>query len=286
MRKHRFFNMYLTTTISVALVLTLIGVEVVMLLSARNLINNIRENVSLTVVLTDNPDSAEVARLSNLLQIAPFAKQSRYVSKDAALDEHIRNLGEDPTDFLGYNPLHASFEVGLQAQYAHSDSIALIESKLQSFDSIEQIIYPRDIVGMLDKNVERLSVIVLGVAVILLFVAIALIVNTIRLQIYSKRFLINTMRLVGARSWTIKRPIIGRSIRMGIVAAIIALLLLAVAWYYCKSQLGIVILIPTWQNIAIVAGSVFLCAIILTWLAASFAAGRYIRMRTNDLYYI
>ncbi len=284
--RHHFFNMYFTTTISVALVLFLIGVEAIMLLSTHNLIRQMKENVAVTLVLKDNTDSIKQDRLENLLQVAPFVHQWEYISKDDALSDHIANLGEDPTKFLGTNPLQASYEINLNAQYAQVDSIATLEKKLAVFPFIDQIIYPKDMITILDGKIGTISIILLGLVVVLLIVALALIINTIRLHVYSKRFLINTMQLVGATPWVIKRPIIGRNILMGFVAGIFALILLAGSIYYCQVQLNVILFPLNYTNIGFICTVVLVTGILITGFAALGATNKFIRMKTDDLYYI
>lgn len=286
MTHHRFFNMYLTTTVSVALVLFLIGVESVLILSAHHLIKQVKENVALTLVLSDEATDDEIRRIDNLLTISPFCREHNFISKEDALKDHIENLGEDPVRFLGFNPLQSSYEVFLNADYAQSDSITDIERTLSVFPSINRIIYQKDVVNLLDNNVGILSFALLVATLLLLFVAVALIVNTIRLHVYSKRFLINTMKLVGATPHVIKMPIVRRNILLGFVAGIVALCLLAAVIFYVQSAFGIGLIIYTWQNAAIVSGSVLLSGILITLFASVFAANRYIRMKTDDLYYI
>lgn len=285
-RKHRFFNMYLTTTISVALVLLLVGMEVVLLLSAHQIIRQVKENVALTVVLNDEADSTQVGRLENLLTIAPFVKDYVYISKDDALKEHISSLGEDPTQFLGFNPLLAAYEVHLNADYAQADSIASIERKLKVFPCVNTVVYQKDVVSALDNNINRISILLLAVAFVLLFVALALLINTIRLQVYSKRFLINTMRLVGATPWVIRRPIVRKNALIGFVASLLALLMLFAALWYAQNYMGITLLMLNWQNIAIVSITVVSLGLIITILASVFATNRYVRMDTDSLYYV
>lgn len=286
MAKHRFFNMYLTTTISVALVLFLVGIECVVLISANDLIRQVKENVALTLVINDNAEPDELQRIDNLLTIAPFAREHKFISKDEALREHIEYLGEDPVSFLGFNPLQASYEVFLAADYAQSDSIAAIEQTLSVFPSVSRIVYQKDVVSMLDSNVSIFSIALLGAALLLLFIAVALIVNTIRLHVYSKRFLINTMKLVGATPHVIKAPIVRRNVLMGLLAGLLALGLLAAAVAYVRYSFGLNLMMLTWQNIAVVSCVVLLTGILITLLASVFAANHYIRMRTDDLYYV
>ena len=286
MAKHRFFNMYLTTTISVALVLFLIGIEAVLLIAANDLIRQVKQNVALTLVLNDNAEEDELRRIDNLLTIAPFSREHTFISKEQALQEHIEYLGEDPAEFLGFNPLQASYEVFLNADYAQSDSIATIEQTLSAFPAIKRIIYQKDVVSMLDSNVNILSSALLAAALLLLFVAVALIVNTIRLHVYSKRFLINTMQLVGATPHVIKAPIVRRNVLMGFIAGLVALFMLAAAMAYVHYYLNINLMLLTWQNILAVAAVVLLSGVVLTLLASTFATNHYIRMRTDDLYYV
>ncbi len=285
-QQHHFFNMYLTTTVSVALVLLLIGLEAVLMLSMHNIIQQMKENVTLTLILHDNADSEQLTRLDNLLAIAPFVHAYKAVSKEDALQEHITNLGEDPSKFLGFNPLSASYEVNVAAEYAHPDSINIVKEKLSVFPCVQDIFYPEDVVQMLDGKVNTISIILLALAAILLVVAIALIVNTIRLHVYSKRFLINTMKLVGATPFVIKAPIVRRNLWMGLCAGLVALVCLAGAVYYCYAQLGILLIQLTPINIGIVCGVVLVTGLLITGLAALFATNKYIRMKADDLYYV
>jgi len=278
--------MYFTTTISIALVLCLIGLECIVLLSAHELVRHVRENVALTIVMSDSATEDETARMGKLLNAAPYCHDSRYISREEALQEHIANLGEDPQKFLGYNPLTDAYEVHLNAQYAQSDSIAAIETRLTSLPFVDKIIYQEDVVRMLDSNIGEASLVLLAIAAALLIIALVLISNTIQLQVYSKRFLINTMRLVGATPWVIKWPFIRRNMRMGVEASALALLVLAGAFYYCKARLGIMLFPLTWQNIAFVIAVVLASGVLITFLASWAATNRYIRMKINKMYEI
>ena len=285
-RKRRFFNMYLTTTISVAMVLFLIGLESMILLSAHHLISDMRENLALTVILYSNADSASVKRLQNVLEAMPSTASYTFISKQQALEEHIAGLGEDPTKFLGYNPLSDSYELHLQSAYTNQDSIAQLTEKLTELPYVEQVLYQEDIVKVLDHNVNKVSI-VLGIcALILLVIAWILIINTIRLHIYSKRFIINTMRLVGATPWVIRRPFVGRSVRMGLEAALLTLLALVGVYYYVAESLHITLFPLTKENVGIIVLSVLLSGLIITYFASLVATGRYVRMKVEKMYEI
>ena len=278
--------MHFTTTISVSLVLFLVGLECVVLMSARELVKSLRENVTLTVVLEDEATEDEIARFQELMKKAPYVLESKYISREEALQEHITNLGEDPSEFLGYNPLTDAFELRLKATYTPADSIAAIDAQLSTLPYINQIVYQTDIVDVLDRNITEVSFILLFIAVILLVIALVLIGNTIQLQIYSKRFLINTMRLVGATPWVIKWPFIRRNLLMGVEAALLACVMLAGVYYYSVSRVGITLFPLTSTNIGFLISVVLLCGLIITFFASLAATNRYIRMKTNKLYEI
>ena len=286
MKRRSLFNMYFTTTISISLVLFLVGLECVVLMSAHELVRHVRENVVLTVVLSDMASQEDVARLDNLMQVAPYVNGSDYISREEALQEHIDNLGEDPQKFLGYNPLTDAFEVNLHAEYAQIDSIHVIEQSLLALPYVDKVIYQADIVKQLDSNLQEASLILLAIALALLVIALVLISNTIQLQVYSKRFLINTMRLVGATPWVIKWPFIRRNMLMGIEAACVALLMLAATYYYFVNRLGIRLFALTEQNIAIIIVAVVFVGWFITFFASLAATNRYIRMKTNKMYEI
>lgn len=278
--------MYFTTTISVALVLFLVGLECLVLLSAHELMRQVKENVVLSIVMKEDNTADEVERTKRMLSAAPYCLDYRFISQEEALQEHISNLGEDPSAFLGYNPLTDAFEIRLQALYAHSDSIKKIETRLLNLPYVDKVVYQKDVVKVLDNNLNEISLILLAVALALLVIALVLISNTIQLQVYSKRFLINTMRLVGATPWVIKWPFIGRNIRVGIEAGLLALLMLAATYYYCQSRLGIVLFPLIWQNVAFITATVLLTGMLITFIASLVATNRYIRMKINKMYEI
>lgn len=283
---HRLWNMYITAAVSVALVLCLVGMECVLLLSAGTLMHRIKENMSLTAVLTEDADSASCARFEAMLSVADYCSDYRYISSEEALQEHIESLGEDPAAFLGYNPLAASYEIHPTAEYTHPDSMAVLETRLTALPYIDQVIYQRDLAKLMNSNVSRASIVLLVVALALLIIAIVLITNTIRLQIYSKRFLINTMTLVGATPWAIKSPFVWRYLLIGTIASLLAMGVVAGVVYYINVRLGILLFALTWQNIAFVAGVILLSGVLITLISSLIATGRYVRMSIDTMYEI
>lgn len=286
MKRRSLFNMYFTTTISISLVLFLVGLECVLLMSAHELMRHVRENVVLTIVLNDTASQDDIMRMDRMLQIAPYSHTAHYISREQALQDHIDNLGEDPQKFLGYNPLSDAFEVSLNAVYAQTDSILHIEQSLLALPYVEHVIYQSDIVEKLDRNLQDVSVVLLVVALALLVIAIVLISNTIQLQVYSKRFLINTMRLVGATPWVIKWPFIRRNMLIGLEASILSLLMIAATYYYCLEHLGVRLFPLTTHNLCFVIAIVVFVGWMITFFASLFATNRYIRMKTSKMYEI
>ena len=286
MRKHRFRNSYLTSAVSVSLVLCLVGLECIILLSAGQLITRMREKMTVTAVLTSDADSTSCARLEAVLDAGHMCSSYNYISAQQALEEHIRTLGEDPASFLGYNPLSASYEIHPTELYSHPDSLAVLADNLQALPYVAEVLYPRDLADLMSSNVNEFSLILVVVALALLLISMVLIVNTIRLQIYAKRFLINTMTLVGATSWVTRRPFVRRAVVMGLLSGLFALAVLSAVVYYVEFKMGMLLFPLTWQNIAFVSVVVLSAGILITWFAALIATGRYIRMDNNSLYEI
>ena len=286
MRKHRFRNSYLTSAVSVSLVLCLVGLECVLLLSAGALVTRMRENMTVTAVLSQDADSTQCARLETILSAGNRCSSFTYVSKEQALEEHIRSLGEDPSAFLGYNPLSASYEIHPTDAYSAPDSLAVLASTLEKLPYVTEVLYPRDLADIMNSNVHEFSLILLIVALALLLVSMVLIVNTIRLQIYSKRFIINTMTLVGATSWVIRRPFVRHNLLMGFLSGLTALAVLSALVYYVEIKMGIMLFPLTWMNIGFVSVVVLCSGLLITLFASLIATGRYIRMDSNSLYEI
>ena len=288
-RKKKYYvrNAGVTATFSMSLVLFLIGLLALSLFLTRDMTNFVKENLNLSVVLSEEITESQTKAIEKYLTKSDFAKSVEYISKEQALKEHVEYLGEDPEAFLGYNPLFAQFEVKLNARYANNDRVPVIESKLKRFGkSIEEVSYQKDVIAQVNENIRKISIILIGIVSVLLLISFALINNTVRLRIYSNRFLINTMKLVGAKSWFIRKPYMKQSVINGLVAALIALGLLAGLVYYFKFNFGLDTDLIKQKTALIVAAIVIVSGVILTAISSYFAVGRYIRMRTDDMFYV
>jgi cell division transport system permease protein len=288
-KKHKesFFNLHFTSTVSISLVLFMIGLIASLYLTTHYLTIKSKENISLSIILNDTIEEADLSRLERYLTATDYTKKVDYISRDSALQELIIAIGEDPSEFLGYNPLSASLEVYLNAKYASVDSIQnVILPKLQVFDGISEITYQKDMIDMLTNNINNISLILSLIALVLLFISIVLINNTIRLSIYSKRFIINTMQLVGAKNSFIRRPFVLRSTINSIIASILALIMLAGSVYLVQMQVGGSINLYNLELIVPIVVLIFITSFIINTLATIAAVNRYLRMRREQLYFI
>lgn len=284
--KYRINNIHFTSTISMSLVLFLIGLVSLMLFVARDLSKQIKENINLAIILNENISADNITKVQQYMEKSKYVKSIKFISKEEALKEHIQTMGDDPEKYLGYNPLMASFEIKLHADYANKDSVEIIESKLKVFEGINRIAYQKDIVNMVNDNTARISFILLTLATLLMLISFTLINNTIRVSVYANRFLINTMKLVGATPWFIRKPYVIRGMSNGFLASLIALGLLSIILLYIKNNIGINLFSLHTLTLIEVSTIVVVLGITLTAFSSYSAVGRYLRMQTNDMYFI
>ena len=286
-RPNSFFNMqFITSSISTTLVLLLLGMVVFFVLSANNLSTYVRENIGISVLVSDDMKEPEALKFQKTLNEKSYVKESVYISKEQALKEQTEAMGTDPAEFLGYNPFTASIEIKLNAQYANSDSIAWIEKEILTNKKVMEVSYPQNLIDSVNRNIQKVSIFLLGLAALLTLISFALINNTIRLAIYSKRFLIHTMKLVGA-SWSfIRRPFLVRNVWIGVLAGIMAdAILLGMAYMLVKYEPQLIEII-TPNALLTVMASVFVFGLAITFLCAYISINKYLRMKASALYYI
>lgn len=282
-----YFDMqFVTSSISTTLVLLLLGLVVFFVLGAHNLSVYVKENINFSILISDDMKESDILKLQKKLDKEPFVKATEYISKKQALREQTEAMGTDPQEFLGYNPFTASIEVKLHSDYANSDSIAKIEKKIKKNTNIQEVLYQKDLIDAVNDNIRNISLMLLGLAVILTFISFALINNTIRLTIYSKRFLIHTMKLVGA-SWSfIRRPFLRRNFWIGVLSAVIADAVLWGATYWLVSYEPELIRVITPDVMLLVSVSVLIFGVLITWLCALLSINKYLKMKAGTLYYI
>ncbi len=276
---------YATTIISISLVLFLLGIIGFLILNAQRLAVHVKENLGFTILIKDNAREAEVKRLQKILSAAPYARLVEYVDKDQAAKILKDELGEDFVEFLGYNPLLSSIEVKLAAQWANPDSMALIEAEVMNFPQVKDVYYQKNLLQAVSENIKKITLVLAMFSGLLLFISMALINNTIRLSVYARRFLIRTMQLVGATRGFIRRPFLLKSVLHGLAGATLAIALLALLIYGIGKELEGVI---GFSDILLV-GTLFLIVIIIgiliTLISTFFAVNKYLRLKTDQLYF-
>jgi len=283
--KGRLFNAYFVSTLSITLVLFLIGLLSFVTFNARYFNNYIRENIGLTLVLNEDVREADLLRLQKELSAQAEVKSATYVNSENAAEQLKSELGEDFLGFLGYNPLHATIDVKLNAAYTQNDSLSNLENKFLEFPNVEEVYYQRNLVSLINENTNKIGLLLLGLGVVMLLIFVTLINNTIRLSIYSKRFIINTMLLVGATRNFIRKPFIGQSIAFGLLGALIANISLTFVIISYRNQFKEIINYQTSQVILLVFSIVIVAGLLISWISTTFAVNKFLRLRYDELFY-
>ena len=273
---------YTSITISISLVIFMLGLMALLLINAKKLSDYAKENLGFSVVLINDKKEMDIIRLQKELDLADFVLETRFVSKEEAARDLKENLGEDFVGFLGYNPLLATIDVKLKAEYENSDSIAVIEKRLKKNPLVKEIYYQKSLVNLVNENVQKITIILFVFSLLFFSISFALINNTIRLSFYSKRFLINTMQLVGATNAFIRRPFLIKSAYFGALGALIAILMMIGVIYFLQTTLeGLVIVHDKWLILGIMLISGVFISLVSTWLSVN----RFLKLQTGELYY-
>jgi cell division transport system permease protein len=281
----RLRSSYLSTVVSMSLVLFLLGLMGLLLLNANRLSRYVKENIGFSVVLHDHATASDIAWIRKQLDAAAYVRQTKFISKEDAERELRDMLGEDFVTFLGYNPLPVTIEAKLHHRYANNDSIAVIEQQLREFTQVKEVAYQKSLINLVNDNVNKISALLLLFSGLLFFVSMAQINNTIRLSIYARRFLIHTMQLVGATRGFITRPFLGKSVLQGLVSAVVAVLLLCCVLYFARSEMrdSLGMLSPEVAGILLLG--LLTLGVAVGVLSTYFAVHRFLDMKTDELYY-
>lgn len=284
-QRRKLISSYFSVTLSIALVLFLLGVLGLLVLNTQKLANHFKEEITLSVFLKDSAKDVEISQLQKSLVMADYTKSAVFVSKDEAAREHSEDIGEDFMEFLGYNPLKNSIDVNLNAAYVSTVQVDSIARDIGSHSFVEEVSYDRPTLDLLTENVRRVGLGILVASAVFTLIAVLLINSSIRLSIYSKRFIIKTMQMVGATKSFIRRPFIWTNIKLGMLGALLALLALAGLLTYLNQnfpQLGLMEDVP---QLILVFGGVFLAGALISLVSTYFATQRFLNLRTDDLYY-
>lgn len=280
--KRQLTGSYLSVTISISLVIYMLGLISLLVINAGRLSDYAKENIGFSVILSSDDKEMDIIRLQRSLDASEYVIETIYVSKEEAAKQLQDELGEDFIGFLGYNPLLSSIDVKLKAAYANVDSITKIENQLKKNEIVKEVYYQKSLVNLVNDNVKKISFVLLIFSILFLAISIALINNSIRLAFYSKRFLINTMQLVGATASFIRKPFVLKSSFFGALGALFAILLMIVSIYFIQSALEDIIII---QDKILIFSIMLFLGIVLSAFSTYFAVNRFLKMKSNQLYY-
>lgn len=275
---------YFVPTISISLVLIVVGILVFILLNARAVSDHVKRNIGFAVIVKDNTNEVEIKRVQKILDTQPYVYTSKYITKEQAAKSFKKEMGEDFERILGANPLLPSIEIKLNPAYANNDSLAMIEKGLARFDIIHEVYYQKSMIESINENIRRITIIFLIVGAVLVLISFTLIRNMIHLAVYSQRLLIKTMQLVGATPFFICKPFVYGSMWRGFFGALIANLVLLGAIFFVQENVGNVINIMRQDVILLMVGFVILSGVVLSFFSAWFSVRRYLRRDLNDLY--
>jgi cell division transport system permease protein len=284
-QKRRLISSYFSVVTSIALVLFLVGMLGLLVLNAKSISDNFKEQVVLTIYLEDNSKGVEIKQLEKSLAFSEYVKQTEFVSKESAANFMKLEYGEDFLDDIGYNPLKNSIQVNLKADYVTATRLDSISESTLKKNFVEDIKYDKDLVSLMNSNVKKISFWILIVSVIFTSIAVLLINSSIRLAVYSKRFSIKTMQMVGATKKFIRRPFIWRSVRLGIIGSLIAVSAMAIALYYLNIAFPEFQMTKNKVSTGLLFASIFLIGILITWWSTFFATQRFLNLKTDQLYY-
>ena len=282
--KRRLISSYFSVVLSIFLVLFLLGTLGLFVINSKKITNDFKENIPMTVFFKNEAKDSVLNAFDTQLKNSRFIKEYAFVHKDSAAKNNVDIVGKDFMSFLGFNPLQNSFDINLKGDYVVADSIKVIESDIKKNEMVSEIIYDKQLVDLVNDNIKRISFWMLIVSGFLAVIAMLLINSSLRLSIYSHRFTIKTMQMVGATKSFIRKPFIMRSIKLGLAGSFLAILALLALIYYADEFLPSLGLMKDYVSLSIVFGGVLFVVIIITWISTLFATQRFLNLRTDDLY--
>jgi len=286
LEKRRHGLQMVTLCISTTMVLTLLGLIMLSVLTAHNLQKNLRENVEISVILGDTIAKEDGVALGKMIQKKPYAHQVAFISSEEALKMAKDEMGIDPTEFTGSNPFSPELTVTMEAEYANTDSLSVIVKRLLKDRRVVDVAYTKDEIDGMNRILEPVSIALLGLSVLLIFICYTLISNSIQLSIYSRRFLIHTMKLVGASWGFIRRPFLKKAVVVGVISALLTCALLGGIIYMLMPFMPHVEEIMTWRELAITAAAVFVFGFVITVFCTLLSVNKFLRMTAGELYKI
>lgn len=284
-QKRRLISSYFSVVISISLVLFLLGLLGLLVLNTKKVADHFKEQIALTVYLKETAKEVEINQLQNSLALAEHTKSATYVSKEQAAESLSVEIGENFIDYLGDNPLQNSIDVFLNADFVTPELMDEITEEILEKGFVDEVLYDKPLIALLNENVKKISLWVLIISSVFTFIAVLLINSSIRLSVYSKRFIIKTMQMVGATKSFIRRPFIWKSIKLGLVGIVLAWLGMGVVIYYLNQTFPELLLLDQPLTLGALFAAVFILGVFITWLSTFFATQRFLNLRTDELYY-
>jgi len=284
-QKRKLISSYFSVVLSIGLVLFLLGVLGLLVLNTKKMGDHFKEQITISVFLKESAKEVEVDQLQKSLAMAEYTKTATYVSKEEAAEQHSKEIGENFIDFLGYNPLKNSIDIQMNADFVSPEKLEEIAMMISKKGYVDEVSYDKPLVGLLTENVKKISIWILVASGVFTFLAVLLINSSIRLSIYSKRFIIKTMQMVGATKVFIRRPFIWTNIKLGMLGALVAMLALALVLYYLSINFPDLNLFEDSTPLIILFSSVFAMGVLISLISTYFATQRFLNLRTDELYY-
>ncbi len=284
-QRRRLISSYFSVVLSIALVLFLLGLLGLLVLNAKNVADHFKEQVAMTVYFKDSAKEPEMKKMQKDLAAAEYTKSLNYVSKEEAAKKQSEEIGEDFVKFLGYNPLQNSIDIFLKADYVSDAQVKKVADSLAAKKYVEEVNYDQPLISLLNENIKKISLWIVIISALFTFIAVLLINSSIRLSVYSKRFTIKTMQMVGATKGFIRRPFVWKSVKLGIFGALIAMAGMAGVLYYLDKTFPQLDILADKKMLLGLFGGVFLMGILITWFSTFIATQRFLNLRTDELYY-
>lgn len=281
----RLLRSYFSSVISISLVLFLVGMVGVLVVNARSVSNYFKENITVTAVLNVEADEGDASALADDLEKTGYVKDIRIITKEEGVEEMKEILGDDFMDVFDVNPIPVSLELQISAGYISTDSLQVIENSLYGYPEVEDVVYRQSLVELLNANIERIGMVAGVFVVLLLFISVVLINNTVRLNVYAKRFTIRTMRLVGATKGFITRPFIGQAFFQGLISGAVADFFILGALYLVRNEFYQLFSLFDALLLGIVMIAVILLGIVICMSAAAVGVRSFVSLTKNELYY-
>lgn len=284
-QKRRLQSSYFSVVISIALVLFMVGILGLILLNSSKVANRVKEKVAISLFLKDDVTQSQIKKFKDFIEKEDYSRRVIYISKKQAAKNYSKEIGEDFLEFLGKNPLKNGIDIYLNAEFVTPEKIELLEGKFNKNVFVADVSYDKPLVNLITKNIKNISFWLAIISGFFVLVAIILINSSIRLSIYSKRFNIKTMQMVGATKGFIRKPFIIQSIKLGFIGALVALLGLSFVIYYLDKVMPSLVLLTDYTSLIYLTVAVLLSSFIITWLSTFFATQRFLNLQTNELYY-